>query len=163
MAKNILYALGVSLLIIQFIRPEKNVSSGPYQNDISTKFPMSKEVASAFKNACYDCHSNHSKYPWYFNMQPVAWWLQHHIDEGKSELNFNEFASYSPKKQDHKLEEIAEAVTEGWMPLKPYKLVHKESALSEDQKKAIIAWVNQSRSTLNNTQAIFEQLGNEDE
>ena len=85
----------------------------------------------------------------YNNIQPVAWWLQHHIDEGKSELNFNEFGTYAPKKQDHKFEEIAEAITDGWMPLKSYKCIHKESNLNDEEKKAIIAWVNKSRSFLN--------------
>jgi hypothetical protein len=149
MAKQILYALGISLLIIQFIRPDKNNSSGPFKNDIQNQFPMNTQVSASFQRACYDCHSNQSKYPWYYNIQPVAWWLQHHIDEGKSELNFNEFSTYNPKKQDHKLEEIAEAITDGWMPLKSYKLVHKESNLNDEEKKAIIAWINESRSSLN--------------
>ncbi|MFN5335496.1 MAG: heme-binding domain-containing protein [Bacteroidota bacterium] len=149
MVKRILYALGISLLIIQFIRPNKNTATGPFHNDIQKTFPMNTQVSESLQRACYDCHSNNSKYPWYNNIQPVAWWLQHHIDEGKSELNFNEFASYSPKKQDHKLEEIAEAITDEWMPLKSYKLVHSESNLSDEEKKAIIAWVNENRSTLN--------------
>jgi hypothetical protein len=149
MIKRVLYALGILFIIIQFIRPEKNQTAGPYQHDITTKFPMNETVSISFKTACYDCHSNNSKYPWYYNIQPVSWWLQHHIDEGKSELNFNEFALYSPEKQDHKLDEIAEAVTDGWMPLKTYRFVHKESVLNEDQKKAIISWVNESRSLLN--------------
>lgn len=149
MAKRILYALGISLIIIQFIRPEKNISYGPIGNDIQNHFPMKAQVAASFQRACYDCHSNNSRYPWYYNIQPVAWWLQHHIDEGKSELNFNEFAAYSPKKQDHKLEEIAEAITDEWMPLASYKFIHKETNLSDEEKKAIIAWVNESRSSLN--------------
>jgi hypothetical protein len=113
---------------------------------------MRAAVSASLKKACYDCHSNSSQYPWYNNIQPVAWWLQHHIDEGKSALNFNEFTTYSLKKQDHKLEEIAEAITDGWMPLKPYKLAHSESQLSEEEKKAIIQWVNESRSILDQTQ-----------
>ena len=149
MLKRVLYALLLSLLIIQFIRPDKNLAVGPFENDIHKKFPMNEQVTSTFQRACYDCHSNNSKYPWYYNIQPVAWWLQHHIDEGKSELNFNEFASYSTKKQDHKLEEIAEAITDEWMPLKSYRLVHKDSKLSDEEKKILIAWVNENRSTLN--------------
>jgi hypothetical protein len=149
MVKRILYALGISLLIIQFIRPDKNIASGPYNNDIQKTFPMNKQVSESLQRACYDCHSNNSRYPWYNNIQPVAWWLQHHINEGKSELNFNEFATYTPQKQDHKIEEIAEAITDGWMPLGSYKFIHKESNLSEEEKQAIIAWVNESRTRLN--------------
>jgi hypothetical protein len=149
MRKRILYALLLSFVIIQFIRPDKNISAGPYPHDIQTLFPMNTQVSSALQKACYDCHSNNTTYPWYHSVQPLAWWLQHHVDEGKAELNFHAFATYSPKKQDHKLEEIAEAVTDGWMPLDSYKMVHTESQLSDEEKKAIISWVNESRSGLN--------------
>ena len=151
MKKTIIYALLASLLIIQFIRPEKNESKGPFPNDIQTKFPMGSTVKATIERSCYDCHSNNTRYPWYYHIQPITWWLQHHVDEGKSELNFNEFASYESNKMDHKLEEMAEAVGDGWMPLKSYQLIHKNVQLSEAEKKAIIEWVNQSRSALNAT------------
>jgi hypothetical protein len=136
------------MLIIQFIRPEKNLATGPLEQDIQTVFPASQTVQTAIKRSCYDCHSNNTRYPWYYNIQPVAWWLQHHVNEGKAELNFNEFSTYAAKKMDHKLEEIAEVVQEEEMPLKSYRLAHGEAQLSEEEKKAIISWVHESRSTL---------------
>jgi len=148
MFKRLLYALLLSLVIIQFIRPDKNLSAGPFEKDIQTQFKTNQTVQASIERSCYDCHSNNTRYPWYYNIQPVAWWLQHHVDEGKSELNFNEFGSYAADKMDHKLEEIAEVIQEDEMPLKSYRLAHKNANLTEEEKKAITSWVNESRAHL---------------
>ncbi len=148
MLKKIIYVLIAVLVIIQFIKPTRNISAGPYPNDISTKFAMSDNVSSALKTACYDCHSNNTVYPWYANVQPVAWWLQHHVNDGKRHLNFNEFATYNAKKQRKKLEEISESVTEGWMPLGSYTWIHKNAILTAEQKDAIKKWCDESSATL---------------
>jgi hypothetical protein len=145
MLKKILYALLASLLIIQFIRPDKNETAGPFNNNIEKIYPMNAMVKTALHRACYDCHSNNTKYPWYAEIQPVRWWLQHHVDEGKEHLNFHEMAAYSPDKLDHKFEEMQEAVNEEWMPLTSYKFVHKEAVLTNEEKAAINEWITQSR------------------
>jgi hypothetical protein len=66
--------------------------------------------------------------------------MQHHVDEGKAELNFSEFNSYSAKKKAHKMEEVAEMVAEGEMPLKSYTWIHKDAVLSSDEAAALTAW-----------------------
>jgi hypothetical protein len=148
MLKKITYVLIAILVIIQFIRPSRNEAAGPFENNITKQFPMNAEVEAALQKSCYDCHSNQTKYPSYSMIQPLGWWLQHHIDEGKEHLNFHEFLSYSPKKQDHKLEEIEEAVRDGWMPLDSYSWIHKDAVLNEKEKAATIAWVKESRQNI---------------
>jgi len=148
MVKRILYGLLILVVIIQFIRPSANQATGPFANDITATFPMSNEVASSLKKACYDCHSQQTTYPWYSMIQPAGWWLQHHVDEGKEHLNFHEFGTYTKKKQDHKLEEIGEAVSEGWMPLDSYSWMHSEANLTAQEKQAILKWVEESRKKI---------------
>jgi cytochrome c551/c552 len=129
------------LLLLQFIRPAKNKSNPPYPVDITTVYPVPADVQVILKNACYDCHSNNTGYPWYNNVQPVGLYLDHHVKEGKHELNFNEFAIYPAKRQRHKLEEIAEQVKEGEMPLRSYTLLHAEARLTDADKATILKWV----------------------
>ncbi len=100
------------------------------------------------KTACYDCHSNRTTYPWYARINPVGWWLDHHIREGKEELNFSEFAAYDEKRQDHKLEETAGEVQEGHMPLPPYLFTHEDAKLSPAQVRLIADWVKSERAGL---------------
>lgn len=142
MVKKILLGLAALLLVIQFIRPAKNVSQGLSTNDISEVYPdMPQEIHVLLQKKCYDCHSNNTTYPWYSNLQPVAWWLADHVAEGKEHLNFSEFATYEKKKADHKLEELVEEVSEGEMPLKSYTLIHREAKVTADEVDAIRAWV----------------------
>jgi hypothetical protein len=148
MSKKILYVLIAALVIIQFIRPKQNLSAGPFTNDVSTKFPANDNVASILKQSCYDCHSNNTVYPWYANVQPVTWWLQDHVNEGKKELNFSEFATYTAKRQRKKFTEIMDEVKEGKMPLPSYTWIHKDAILTAEQKAALYKWCEESLATL---------------
>lgn len=148
MIKKILIGLLVVLVVIQFIRPERNISELPSQNDIRVHYSVPANVESVLKRACYDCHSNNTNYPWYANIQPVLWWLQDHIEEGKEELNFSEFATYSAKKADHKLDEVIEMVEEEEMPLESYTYIHKDAILSSSEKKLLMDWAADLRKMI---------------
>lgn len=140
MKKKIGWALVIILVIIQFIRPEKNRSTTVGANDLSKHYAIPPNVQDILGRACKDCHSNNTKYPWYSQVQPVGWWLQNHVNDGKSHLNFSEFAGYKPKDQHHKMEELIEEVKEGHMPLNSYLWIHKEAKLSATEKEALLIW-----------------------
>lgn len=144
----ILITLLVVLVVIQFIHPAKNISTLKSPNDIAVLHNVSPNVSAILNKACNDCHSNNTRYPWYNNIQPVAWWLDHHVQEGKGELNFNEFATYPLRKQYHKLEEMEEMVKEGEMPLRSYTLIHTEAKLTDQEKETLINWANSIRSEM---------------
>lgn len=142
LGKKIGWGILAVLVIIQFIRPSKNVSEQLItDNDISKTYAMTDEVHQILIKKCYDCHSNSTVYPWYNNIQPVGWWLAAHVDEGKEELNFSEFKTYPEKKATHKMEELSEAVNEGWMPLDSYLWIHGDAKITEADKTAINAWI----------------------
>ena len=148
MLRKILIALIVILVAIQFFRPEKNQAAGLSPNYITTKYTVPAEVHTVLKRSCFDCHSNNTVYPWYDNIQPVSWWLNHHIQEAKNELNFDEFTTYSPKKARHKLEEVGKSVTEGWMPLDSYLWIHHDAKLSPAEAKLVADWANGLRNQI---------------
>lgn len=142
MLKKIALFLLAAFVIIQFFRPARNITTTASPNEISNKYAVSASVQGILKTSCYDCHSNNTVYPWYANIQPVAWWLADHVNEGKKELNFSEFSTYSPKKAHHKLEEVIEMVKEDEMPLKSYRIIHQNASLSEPQKLELSAWAD---------------------
>ncbi|GAB3906449.1 hypothetical protein GCM10028803_38800 [Larkinella knui] len=148
MKKKVLIGILVILVGIQFIRPDKNDGPADTPQDITHFVQVPDSVTTTLKLACYNCHSNHTDYPWYANISPVSLWLAHHIDEGKDELNFSNFAQYDKKRMDHKLEEVAEEVEESHMPLPAYTLVHQDAKLSEAQKQQLIEWVKTERAKL---------------
>ncbi|MEO8794438.1 MAG: heme-binding domain-containing protein [Daejeonella sp.] len=138
--QKILLAIVAVIVIIQFIRPEKNISAEPGPNDIFAHHNAPDSLKQLIQTACYDCHSNNTKYPWYANIQPVAWWLSDHVKDGKKHLNFSEFATYTAKKAEKKLEEVGDEVKEGEMPLESYTFIHKDADLNDAQRKAIVQW-----------------------
>ncbi len=142
--KKVFKITGLSLLalliIMQFYRPARNESATVPASDIITAYAVPDNVAVILKKACYDCHSSNTHYPWYANIQPVAMWLEHHIDEGKDELNFSEFGNFKTRRKLKKLREIVDEVEEGEMPLSSYTLIHKEAVLTEQEKQLLTDW-----------------------
>jgi hypothetical protein len=141
MVKKILIGLLAVLIVIQFVRPGKNVAAGISAADISKTYEMPENIHSILMKKCYDCHSNNTIYPWYSNIQPVGWWLASHVNEGKEHLDFSDFKNYPEKKANHKLEELMEVATEGSMPLDSYLWLHHDARLESSEVEAINAWV----------------------
>ena len=143
MKKKIFIGLGIILVIIQFIRPEKN-ESNDLTYAISSKYQVTEEVKHLLQVSCNDCHSNNTKYPWYAEVQPITWWLNDHIIDGKRHLNFSEFTNKPIAIQNHKLEEIIEEVKEHEMPLASYTYLglHKKANLNDAQRKVITNWAS---------------------
>lgn len=146
--KRILVVLLIIFIVIQFIRPAKNISTVSGPNDISTKYPVPDSVQAILKVACYDCHSNNTRYPWYAEIQPVGWWLSNHIKDGKRGLNFSEFTSYRIKKQYNRFDGINELVKKNEMPLSSYTIIHKDAILTDNQKLIIAKWTSDLEDTL---------------
>lgn len=148
MIRKVLIAIAVGLVIIQFFRPEKNLKFSASANAIDLHYAIPKDVAGLLRTSCYDCHSNNTVYPWYSNIQPFAWWLQNHVNEGKRELNFDEFEGYDSKKKKHKLDEVIEMIQEDEMPLASYTLIHRTAVLSPQDKDKLISWARGLQKTL---------------
>lgn len=144
-AKKIGIALLIILIGMQFFSPEKNTATGDYVAAFEKETQPTTEVAQLLKTTCYDCHSSHTEYPWYNAIAPVSYWLDHHIEEGKEHLDFSDWANYTVKKKDHKLEELIEEVEEGEMPLKEYTWTHEEARLTPEQKRMLIDWAKEAR------------------
>jgi hypothetical protein len=152
MLKKILIGLLVVLVLIQFFRPEKN-NSNDLTHDVSTKYKVPEHMSQILRVACNDCHSNKTNYPWYAQIQPVAWWLNDHVTEGKEHLNFSSFTQLPIAVQNHKFEEVIEVIDENEMPLESYTYLglHPEAKLTEDQKTALKTWAREQMDLLKQT------------
>ena len=146
--KRVLIVLLIIFIVIQFFRPQKNRSESVSANDISTKYAVPDSIRHILKVACNDCHTNNTRYPWYAEIQPLAWWLNNNVVDGKKDLNFSEFTKYRIRKQYRKLEEINDLVKENEMPLASYTWIHKDAVLSSQQKLAIAAWSSSIRDSI---------------
>ncbi|NDC30124.1 MAG: cytochrome C [Bacteroidetes bacterium] len=140
--KKIIIVLGVILVLIQFYSPQLNNGTALGGNDFTHTMSVPNDVMQILKTSCFDCHSNHTDYPWYSKIQPIGIWLANHIDEGKRELNFSEFNTYKAKRKRHKLEELVKEVKEHEMPLSSYTIIHKNAVLTNEQAQLLINWAD---------------------
>lgn len=138
--KKGLTVLLIVVVLIQFIRPEKNDSKEGL-NDISTVMNIPDEVKSIIKTSCADCHSNYTKYPWYSEIAPVSWYLAQHVNEGKEHLNFSEWTSYNKDQKKHILKDLKEELAEHEMPLRSYLIIHENAKMNKYQYKTLLNWV----------------------
>lgn len=143
--KKILVFLLIVFIIAQFFGPEENLGEVSSIDAFVADTHPPDEVMIVLKQACFDCHSDFTRYPWYSNITPVNYWMDGHIRHGKEELNFSKWSSYSVKRKDHKLEETIEMIEKKEMPLPSYTWTHKDAVLSDDQIKAVKDWAEQVR------------------
>jgi Haem-binding domain len=148
MFRKILLVLLAILVIIQFVHPKKNKAEGVQPNYIGNNFAIPADVKTILAKACNDCHSNNTRYPWYTNFQPVHWWLNKHIKNGKKEINFDEYTGKSLRYQYHKMEEVIDEVKEGKMPLNSYTWTHKDARLTDEEKGKITKWAQAVMDTM---------------
>jgi hypothetical protein len=148
MIKKTFKRLGLVLLIVlvvaQFFGPEKNDGDIASVNAFLTDTNPPEDVKMILKSSCFDCHSDHTRYPWYNSITPVNYWLANHVDEGKEHFSVSNWSDYSDKKKDHKLEELIEEVEEKEMPLPSYTWTHSEADLSPEQIESMITWAKQA-------------------
>ncbi|MDP3944269.1 MAG: heme-binding domain-containing protein [Lutibacter sp.] len=146
--KKAIHLLLIAVVGIQFLPTTRNQSNDVFETDFTKTFIVPNNVQNLLKNSCYDCHSNNTNYPRYYKIQPVGWLLENHIKEGKKELNFNEFGTYSKRRQKSKLKSIINQIDEDEMPLWSYTLIHKDAKLSDVDKELLIRWMYKLKDSL---------------
>lgn len=139
--KIILWVVLGLLLGIQFVPSMSNQSQVVPKTDFMLVNDVPNKITTILKESCYDCHSNNTRYPWYNNIQPIAWFLENHIKKGKEELNFNNFGNYSKRRQSSKLKATIDQIKDNEMPLSSYTLIHGEAKLSIMEKESLMNYM----------------------
>jgi hypothetical protein len=139
--RNLLIVVFTIFALIQLKSIDKSPIEIIPESDFFILENAPKEVAELMQASCYDCHSNLTTYPWYSNIAPVSWWLKGHIDNGRGKLNFSEWDNYTPEQGDTLKVKSADMIEKKWMPILTYKIIHKESRLSDEQRALLIDWL----------------------
>ena len=138
----------VFLLLIQLIRPAKNQQLVPSSADLRYHYPPPGDVQHLLDVACYDCHSNHTRYPWYNNIEPVGWWMAYHVNQAKKHLNFSIFGNYPLSRLPKMLKNISGEVKHHDMPIASYLWEHPDARLTDAQVSRISGWADSLSATL---------------
>ena len=133
-------AFALVFLGAQAVRPDRTNPPVDASKTLGANTRMTPEVAAILRRSCNDCHSSETVWPWYSNVAPASWFLKWHVDEGRSELSFSEWATYTKRKRERKLHEMCQQVESGGMPLKSYLPLHPEARLSDEDRRVICEW-----------------------
>ncbi len=134
----------VLIIVMQFFGPGTENQDVEDSADYLEIARVPDETAVLIRNACYDCHSYQTAYPWYSKVAPVSWMIHKHVEEGRDQFTFSEWGDYDQETRGHILEECAEEIEEGEMPLSSYLIIHRNARFSDDEKEAVIRWFEQS-------------------
>ena len=148
--KWIAIGLIVVFLGIQFVRPARTNPPVDESQTILARTQMTPEVAAILDRSCRDCHTHKTVWPWYTNVAPISWWLSNHVNDGRKDLNLSEWGRLPPDRQDKKLRQICDEVSDGVMPLSSYLPMHPQARLSEQDKKTLCDWVDAERARMSN-------------
>ena len=143
MTKRIVWlSILVIIIGIQFIptgRPDVIMEN---KEDLLVNNVFSDSVSHLLKNACYDCHSNETKYPWYAYVAPVSWLVIRDVKVGRNHMNFSEWEGMKKTDKAKHLSDINDEVSMGSMPLVSYPIMHPEARLSAEQRQTIVDWTD---------------------
>lgn len=134
LARRVGVALVVILVGIQFVPIDR--TNPPVKSEVDAP----DEVAAILQRACYDCHSNETRWPWYSRVAPTSWLVAGHVQEGRGEINFSEWPTFDFELQEHAYRDIEEQIDEGKMPLRSYTLVHSDARLSQEDRETLLRW-----------------------
>lgn len=107
---------------------------------LNVKRPVPAPVMSTLRRACFDCHSSETRWPWYSSLPGVSWAIARDVKAGRGQLNFSRWTKYNLFERADMLDKVCARVTEGTMPLLPYRMLHPEARLSGSDVAEICAW-----------------------
>lgn len=137
--RRILLGLVVAVVLAQVVPVAR--TNPPATGEITT--PL--EIDGILQRACYDCHSNDTRWPWYAFVAPASWLVAWDVRHGRGHLNFSTWSDYAPKKRQHKLEEIVEMIEDDDMPPWYYRPFHADAVLSDAERRQLVAWAEAER------------------
>lgn len=140
--KIIVIALVVFLIAAQFInRPEKTTTNEIGPGHITKLMNIPSDVENILKRSCYDCHSDHTVWPWYSSIAPVSWLVADDVRKGRKKMNFSQWDKIPDSKKESRLNEICETIRADEMPLPPYLIMHSDAKLTQQDKDILCRWV----------------------
>lgn len=135
----------VGFASLQFSNPSP--VKRPVENDFITTMKPPVRVAAMLRGACYDCHSNETKWPWYSRIAPVSWMITDDVGHARRKLNFSEWRADAAV-VSRQLTDIDSELKSGEMPPRQYALLHASARLGKDQRDELAAWMT-SQATNN--------------
>jgi hypothetical protein len=146
--KILAVAVVVGFVVLQFFRPDFTNPPVNQAETLESAIQVPENVQTILNRSCKDCHSNETKYPWYSKIQPGAWFMAGHIEDGRRELNLSVWNTSEPRRKKKKLAEICEQVQSKEMPLPSYLWIHWDAKMSDADIKTLCDWTEAEKARI---------------
>ena len=143
-------AVVLVLLAIQLVRPERPTGELPGDGSMSDHVSVPQRVDAILREACYDCHSDETRWPWYAHVAPLSWYLVRDVRHGRSNLDFSRWSTdvVLEPTPDQRLRWMCRDVREDIMPPRLYALAHPDARLDDEEIERICEWTASARAAL---------------
>lgn len=141
--KIFLLILLVVFVVIQFFPSGRTANEAIGGQGLFEIEEIHSDIGKLLKNACYDCHSQSVKYPWYSYVAPVSWLVARDVNFGRENLDFGKWGQLSKREKIKSLGNISEEVEDENMPMKIYITMHSEADLSDEDRELIVNWADE--------------------
>lgn len=131
-ASRVALAALAALALIQLVPYGRAHDDPPVSSQPRWDSPRTQAL---FAQACGACHGNLTKWPWYSDVAPVSWLVQHDVDGGRARFDVSAWR----RQPQPPAGRVAEAVRSGRMPPIQYTLIHAEARLSSAQRAQLAA------------------------
>jgi hypothetical protein len=132
--RRFLLRAGLGLLVVavllQLVPYGRDHTNPPVTQEAPWPDGRARELATA---ACYDCHSNQTRWPPQSYVAPFSWLLTRDVEQGRDELNFSIW-----DEDDGEADDAADAVADGSMPPRRYVLVHPDANLDAAERQVLV-------------------------
>lgn len=144
--KWVIPAVVVVFGLLQLAQPVR--TNPPVKTDFLKATGAPPDVAALFHAACYDCHSDETRWPWYSYVAPMSWQIAQDVNHGRRHVNLSEWPADKPDLARKKIEDMSDEIDDGDMPLGKYTLIHKDARLTSQQRDKLTQWLNAQASVL---------------
>jgi hypothetical protein len=119
--------------------PTEDIGTNPPER---FKIDAPPEVLAIMEHACFDCHTNETKWPLYARLAPGSWLMARDVHKGRNHLNFSKWADADDEERQTDKENCWEQIEQGDMP--PWFYIyplHPKAKLSAADKATLRSWL----------------------
>lgn len=140
----------LAILLIGWAWPPSREREAPIDPalGLSARTPVPMHVMSTLRRACFDCHSNETRWPWYSSLPIASWLIARDVRSGRSQVNFSRWTEYNPFDRADQLDKVCEMAKTRAMPPQPYRMLHTEARLSDADIAELCGWTRTEATRL---------------
>lgn len=147
--KNLKWILSVLIALFALLQLTTPAHvNPPVRNDFIAAMSPPENIAAMFRAACYDCHSDETRWPWYSHIAPISWQIAQDVNDGRKHIDLSEWPINDPDLALKKLEHMSDEIDDGDMPLAKYTLIHKDARLTSAQRNDLTRWLDSQADKL---------------